>query len=328
MKKFKMKTIKNSILLVLALIMAYSTAQAQNDTMYVLKAGAIIHKQSIKVADVDSIIFYKPVITTPDYSISTVLIPAGTFTMGSPDTEVSRDVDETQHTVTLSAFRMSSYEITNTQYAAFLNARSIGIDGTYSAGAYPTQALIYATSGGSDWGLHYTGGQWVPVAGYENHPVVNITWYGATEYATYAGGRLPTEAEWEYACRAGTTTPFNTGTCLTNTQANYDWAYPDNICTNTSTTYPGKPQHVGTYAANAFGLFDMHGNVLEWCSDWHGTYPATAQTNPTGATSGSYRMIRGGSWYEGARFCRSAIRYIHYPSIHSSTLGFRVVFVP
>jgi len=262
-------------------------------------------------------------------NIATVQIPAGTFTMGSPDTEVSRGSDETQHTVTLSAFRMSSYEITNAQYAAFLNARSIGIDGTYSAGAYPTQILIYTSSGSFfDWGLHYTGGQWVPVTGLENFPVIYVTWFGATEYATYAGGRLPTEAEWEYACRAGTTTPFNTGTCLTNTQANYDWASPYSTCTNTNTTYPGKTQAVGTYPANAFGLFDMHGNVWEWCNDWYGTYPATAQNNPTGATSDSLRVIRGGRWSDYAQYSRSAFRYLDIPIRGNFTMGFRVVFVP
>jgi formylglycine-generating enzyme required for sulfatase activity len=123
---------------------------------------------------------------------------------------------------------MSKYEITNTQYAAFLNARGIGSNGLYAAGAYPTQALIYASSGSYDLGLHYSGSQWTPVAGYETSPVINVTWYGATEFATYAGGTLPTEAQWEYACRAGTTTPFSTGNYLTNLQANYNWANPYN----------------------------------------------------------------------------------------------------
>lgn len=262
-----------------------------------------------------------------NYSIynQMVNIPAGTFTMGSHTTEIGHRTNERQYQVTLSAFRMSKYEITNAQFAAFLNAKSIGSDGKYTAGAYPTKALIYSNI---HLGLIYTDGQWVPVAGYENHPVIRVTWYGATEFATYVGGTLPTEAQWEYACRAGTTTPFNTGACLSNEQANYNWASPYSTCTNTVTTYPGTTQAVGTYAANAYGLHDMHGNVWEWCSDWHGTYPTTAQTNPTGATTGSARVLRGGCWLLIAQYCRSAFRSYSGPNHSSETVGFRVVLVP
>jgi formylglycine-generating enzyme required for sulfatase activity len=259
-------------------------------------------------------------------TIPTSAIPSGTFNMGSPDSEVNRDNNETQHSVTLTAFRMSKYEITNAQYAAFLNAKSIGSNGIWAtAPAYPTQTLIVANS---TMGLTYNGSQWMPVTGYENAPVINVTWYGATEYATYIGGTLPTEAQWEYACRAGTTTPFNTGTCLTNLQANYWWSSPYGSCTNTLTTPLSKTQTVGTYAPNAYGLSDMHGNVWEWCSDWYGTYPTTAQTNPTGATTGSRRVVRGGSWYRDARRCRSAYRDNYGPDTNSYDIGFRVALVP
>jgi len=262
-----------------------------------------------------------------DDPVAMVNIPAGTFTMGSPTSEVNHGSDETQFQVTLSAFKMSKYEITNAQYAAFLNAKGIGSDGLYAAGAYPTQALINASSGSYDFGLHYTGGQWVPAVGYENYPVINVTWYGSAEFATYSGGRLPTEAEWEYACRAGTVTPFNTGACLSDAQANYNWTYPYNTCTNTNTTYPGTTQAVGSYAPNAYGLYDMHGNVWEWCSDTYGTYPPTAQTNPTGALTGSNRVIRGGGWYGFARFCRSADRYFGDPDGSGNYIGFRLVLL-
>jgi len=258
-------------------------------------------------------------------NISTVNIPEGTYIMGSPVTEPFRKSDETQYQVTLSAFRMSVFETTNAQYADFLNAERIGNDGKYAAGAYPTQALIAGTS---SWGLTYSGSQWVPEVGYENNPVINVTWYGATEFATYVGGTLPTEAQWEYACRAATTTPFNTGTCLSNIQANYDWAYPYSTCTNTYTTLPGKTQAVGTYPPNTYGLFDMHGNVWEWCSDWYGAYPTTAQANPTGAATGSRRIFRGGSWGHSTQSCRSAYRYDLNPSSYTNSGGFRVVFVP
>ena len=248
--------------------------------------------------------------------------------MGSPTTEVNHGSEEVEHKVTLSAFRMSAYEITNAQYAAFLNAKNIGSNGLYAAGAYPTQALIYANSSIYDWGLHYTGSQWVPVAGYENHPVINVTWYGATEFATYAGGTLPTESQWEYACRGNTTTPFNTGVCLSNAQANYNWASPYNTCTNTITTSLGTTQTVGSYTANAYGLHDMHGNVWEWCSDWYGSYPTTPQANPIGPITGLYRVCRGGCWDFPALYCRSAYRGMGSPDSDFGTVGFRVVLVP
>lgn len=258
-------------------------------------------------------------------NIQMVNIPAGTFTMGSPEGEVNQEYDESQYQVTLTAFRMSKYEITNAQYAAFLNAKSVGSDGKCEAGTYPTQELIYESYGDYDWGLHYNSNKWEPVAGYENHPVIHVTWYGATEFAAYVGCTLPSEAQWEYACRAGTTTPFNTGVFLTNEQANYDWAKPYNGGTNTVTTSPGKPQAVGTYSANAWGLYDMHGNVYEWCSDWHGLYPTTAQTNPTGAESGSFRLVRGGDWFFAAQYCRSAHRGLGIPNSYNYAVGFRIV---
>ena len=263
-------------------------------------------------------------------AIPTSAIPAGTFPMGSPLSENKRYSEETQHDVTLTSFRMSKYEITNAQYAAFLNAKSIGSIGSYATTGYGTQRLIVANT---SWGLTYSVSQWAPVTGYENAPVINVTWYGATEYATYIGGTLPTEAQWEYACRAGTTTPFNTGALLTNLQANYNWAFPYVAGTNTVTTSPGKTQTVGTYAANAYGLYDMHGNVWEWCADWEGTYPTTAQTNPTGATTGSRRVARGGSWGYNAPSCRSACRGSLYPDhdapfFNYDDVGFRVVLVP
>jgi formylglycine-generating enzyme len=256
---------------------------------------------------------------------NTVQIPAGTFTMGSPTSEAGRYINETQHQVTLSAFRMSKFEITNAQYAAFLNAKGIGSDGVYAAGAYPFQVLVYASSGNDDWGLHFTNNQWVPVPGYENHPIIDVTWFGAVEFASSVGGRLPTEAEWEYACRANTTAPFNTGDCLSFAQANYYWAFPYNTCTNAIISYPASTQAVGTYAANDFGLYDMHGNVLEWCSDWLGDYPTSPQTNPTGAEFNIYRIMRGGSWNHEAISCRSAFRNYYPPEFKHSVTGFRIV---
>lgn len=202
-------------------------------------------------------------------------IPAGSFTMGSPTSEVSIDSDETQHQVTLSAFKMSKHEITFEQYDLFCAATG--------------------RSKPSDEG-------W----GRGNRPVINVSWDDATAFAEWMGCRLPTEAEWEYAARAGTTTPFSTGNNLTTTQANYDGNYPYN--NNAKGEYRQKTMPVGSFAANAYGLFDMHGNVWEWCSDWYGDYSTSAQTNPKGASSGSHRVRRGGSWLNDASACRAARR--------------------
>ena len=242
-----------------------------------------------------------------------VQIPAGTFNMGSPVSETWPGSDETQHQVTLSAFKMTKYEITNAQYAIFLNAKKIRFDGLYPAGTNPAQALIDAYSNSYECFLKYTGGKWAPVAGYENYPVLCVSWYGASEFASYAGGSLPTEAQWEYACRGKTTTPFNTGDCLASSEANYCWIYNYKTCPNTNTISPGKVQAVGTYPANAFGLFDMHGNVWEMCSDWYGAYSTTPQTNPTGfihpgSTLGYFHVLRGGCYLDSQQFCRSACR--------------------
>lgn len=265
--------------------------------------------------------------TTSPININLANMPAGTFTMGSPANEVERDPGETQHSVTLNAFRMSKYEITNAQYAVFLNAKSIGADGLYAAGTYPSQVLISSSIGSYDWGLHYTAGQWVPAPGYENHPVIYVTWYGAMEFATYAGGRLPTEAEWEYACRAGTPTPFNTGNCLSETQANYDWRHPYINCPGNIGFTGWATRKVDNYPSNAWGLYNMHGNVWEWCSDWAGPYSNTDQTNPTGAVTGSIRLIRGGGNSNVAGSCRSGFRNFNYaPEYKSSTIGIRLVF--
>ncbi len=311
---------KKTIILFLSIIFInISIIQAQNDTMYIMKSGNIIGWY--KVAEVDSIIFYKP-------SFPSILIPAGAFTMGSPLTEVNHEIDEVEHQVTISAFRMSKYEITNAQFATFLNLKGVGSSGICSTGNYQSQPLIFPSTGSYDFGLHFNGLQWVPVATYENNPVTNVTWYGAAEFANFAGGRLPTEAEWEYACRANTTTPFNTGVCLNFTQANYTWIYPYNTCTNNITNSPAKTQVVDSYTSNAFGLNNMHGNVWEWVSDWYGAYPTTPQTNPTGPTSGTYKILRGGSFGDYARFCRSAFHLNFYPNNTQYNIGFRVVFAP
>lgn len=209
-----------------------------------------------------------------------VYIPAGTFTMGSPEYESGRDNDEgPQHSIILNEFKMSKYEVTFSQYKAFCKA-----------------------TGKQKPERH---GQ-----GRGKHPVINVDWYDATEFARWRGCRLPTEAEWEYACRAGTETPFNTGITLSMKQARINSI---------------EVKRVGSYPPNSWGLYDMHGNVWEWCSDFHGSYPESTTYNPTGHSLGPNRVLRGGGWYDEQKTCRSAKRNNHGPSYRDVTVGFRIV---
>jgi formylglycine-generating enzyme required for sulfatase activity len=244
-------------------------------------------------------------------SISLVRIEGGTFTMGSPSNEPERFSDEgPQHQVTLSAFYMGKYQVTQAEYQSVM-----GTNPSYFKGS--------------------------------NLPVEQVSWYDAAEFCNRLsqsegltpaytingtnvtcnwnanGYRLPTEAEWEYACRAGTTTTFSTGNNITTSQANYDGNYPYN--NNATGIYRGTTTPVGSFASNPWGLYDMHGNVWEWCWDWYGSYSSGAQNNPRGPVSGGDRVVRGGSWYNLGRVLRSAYRVIYYPSGGSDGIGFRLV---
>jgi formylglycine-generating enzyme required for sulfatase activity len=239
-----------------------------------------------------------------------VLIPAGAFTMGSPANEVDRDDDEVQHKVTLSAFWMMATEVTQKDYAALAGANPSKVrgDGLPVEQVSWYEAVAYANRLSAKDGLKpaYT----------INGTTVSCDW-------TASGWRLPTEAEWEYACRAGTATPFSFGANLTPAQANYDGDYPYNGAAkgvSRQTTVPA-----GSLPANNWGLFEMHGNVWEWCWDWHAGYRAAAATNPTGPASGVARMIRGGGWGDYGEYLRSAGRNWYVPDGQRVDIGFRLV---
>ena len=252
-----------------------------------------------------------------------VLIRGGEFTMGSPVGEVGRLSDETQHKVRLSNFSMSKYAVTVAEFRRFV-----------AATGYQTDA---EKGGNTENWRHGVSGSVRPQSE-ENHPVVHVSWNDAVEYCRWLSEktgksyRLPTEAEWEYACRAGSRTSFNTGENLTTNQANYDGNYPYN--NNPKGVYRQNTVAVNSFAPNAWGLYNMHGNVWEWCSDlFAGTYydECKAQgtvSNPQGPATGSFRVIRGGCWFNIAEICRSAIRFVNTPDYRNRTVGFRPVFVP
>jgi len=224
-----------------------------------------------------------------------VRIPAGSFMMGSPSGEPGHESDETQHRVSISnSFYMQTTEVTQGQWKAVM-------------GSNPSKF--------TDCG--------------DNCPVENVSWDDVQGFikklnqkgeGTY---RLPTEAEWEYAARAGTTTPFSFGDCLAADQANYDGNNPLSGCPKGA--YRQKTVRVGSFAPNAWGLYDMHGNVWEWCADWKGDYPSGDVTDPTGPSSSSYRVLRGGGWYDVAWVCRPASRDYYSPGGRDDSYGFRLV---
>ncbi|MBP5760319.1 MAG: SUMF1/EgtB/PvdO family nonheme iron enzyme, partial [Verrucomicrobia bacterium] len=227
-------------------------------------------------------------------------IEPGTFMMGSPEDELDRDDDETQHQVTLTCgYWIGRYPVTEAQYKAVI-------------GSCPSNRG-------------------------DNHPVYYVSWNSATNFCAKLtaiereAGRLPegyeytlpTEAQWEYACRAGTTTALNSGKNLSDKEQCPEMDEAGWYGGNAAMTHP-----VGQKKPNAWGLYDMHGNVTEWCLDWYGDYPTSAVTDPTGPDTGSDRVRRGGGWNSYASWCRSANRNYGTPVHIDNVRGFRVALAP
>ncbi len=210
--------------------------------------------------------------------------------MGSAASVMGRGLDETLHETTLSnGFWLSRYEVTQARWKAVTGAEPSSADG-------------------------------------DTLPVEQVSWEDAQDFlillnaassgATY---RLPTEAEWEYACRAGSTTRFPWGNDPMETEIDENAWYS----ANANETHP-----VGRKRPNAWGLYDMNGNVSEWCQDWYGAYPSGPVTDPVGSIAGTYRVIRGGDWGEAAVYCRSAARNNQSPSQKNGFLGLRLLRAP
>jgi len=231
-----------------------------------------------------------------------VRIPAGTFIMGSPKDEPHRQKSEVQHPVTISRpFYIQTTEVTLKQWWAVMGKR-----------------FFFQRKGPDDM------------------PVSRVSWYDCMKYIKKLNAkkegiyRLPTEAEWEYACRAGTSTAYSWGDRMDCARAMYsNNSKKSNDCVAHVISMglaTDRPAPVKSYSPNAWGLYDMHGNVWEWCLNWHGDYPARAVTDPLGPDSGTVKIRRGGSWYGGGHVCRSANRNLGHPASRYRTTGFRLVW--
>jgi formylglycine-generating enzyme required for sulfatase activity len=239
-----------------------------------------------------------PKTITNSIGMKLVLIPKGTFMMGSPIEEEGAENDEEQHQVTIGKdYYLGVTEVTQGQYE-----KVMGTNPSYF------QKRVIRKSDSS------------------MYPVEQVSWEDAVEFCKKLSDlpeekkagrvyRVPTEAEWEYACRAGSKAAYSFG-ANSKTLGDYAW-FGENS--------GGQIHPVGEKKANAWGLYDMHGNVWEWCSDWYGVYPKGSVSDPSGPSEGSIRVIRGGGWDDGAAFCRSADRGGRGPSDRNDDRGgFRV----
>ena len=224
-----------------------------------------------------------------------IYVAPGSFLMGSPSSEDGHQDDETQHRVTLTkGYWFGKYEVTQRQWESVMGENPSRFKGP-------------------------------------DRPVEQVSWKdcqrfidkvdAAARWQFGGGTRLPTEAEWEYACRAGTTTAYFWGNALNGDRANCNGNYP--CGTTVKGRYREETADVGSYSPNVWGFYDMHGNVYEWCSDWYGSYGGDA-TNPTGVASGFIRVLRGGILISNARYCRSAYRDGYDPGYGNDCYGFRL----
>jgi formylglycine-generating enzyme required for sulfatase activity len=230
-----------------------------------------------------------------------VLIPAGTFIMGSPQDEPHRSKSEVQHPVTITRpFYMQTTEVTLKQWWAIMGKRFFGRR-----------------------------------KGPDDMPVTKVSWHDCMKFIKKLNAqkegiyRLPTEAEWEYACRAGSTTTYSWGNRMDCSRAMYgnnsnkSRKCLEHVKSREMAVDGSAP--VKSYPPNAWGLYDMHGNVWEWCIHWHGDYPARPVTDPIGPVSGTRKIRRGGSWFGDGYSCRSANRNVGHPASRYRTTGFRLV---
>jgi len=257
-----------------------------------------------------------PAQMTNSIGMKLVLIPPADFLMGSPEGEQLRFPTEHQHRVRITKpFCLGIYEVTQAEYERVMEENPSWFS---PEGDFGDRVSDLNTS---------------------RFPVEAVSWDHAVEFCRRLSAmpkerqaglvyRLPTEAEWEYACRAGTTTPFHFGSQLNGRKANCRGTHP--YGTTEKGPYLKRTTTVGSYTPNGLGLYDLHGNVWEWCQDWYDKdyYNASPLDDPQGPSEASYRVFRGASWDSVAWCCRSAARYSNLPSLRSGALGFRVATDP
>lgn len=282
---------------------------------------SVIYAAPLPIVALVALTFALPVSAIDDDEIENsvgmrfVLIPRGAFEMGSPVRESGRGDDEWRHEVQISKpFYLSAFETTQGQYQQIM-----GKSPSFFAASGPGKSKVRPKE--------------APL-----HPVENVSWDDAALFCEKLSAsedekrrkrrfRLPTEAEWEWACRAGTTMAFYYGDHVGSNEANFNGFSP--LGKGRPGPFLRMTWSGGGYKANAFGVFDMHGNVAEWCADWYDAdyYKKSPRVDPPGPSSGSERVVRGGGWTNTARACRSAARHHFAPDFAGYNIGFRVVMV-
>jgi len=297
------------VFLGLVLVLGVGVGVSQGEWQVKIHRGGTVHEWP--AASIDSITFVDDTLSVPG------LVPAGVFIMGSPTNELCRQSDETQHEVTLTrGFYVSATEVTQAQWLA-----TMGWNVSYFSGSdRPVETITWFDA------VSYCNQKSVAESFTPVYTITNPTYDGVhiisatvTWNQSADGYRLLTEAEWEYACRAASTTAFCNGG-ISQCYCGYEpylclvgW-----YCGSASQTHD-----VALLAPNAWGLYDMHGNVWEWCWDWYGSYGGPV-IDPTGPGSGSRRVRRGGGWDDGAQVCRSAGRFHSTPNDRYNDIGLRL----
>ncbi len=247
-----------------------------------------------------------------------VLVEGGEFRMGSNISGSYHNDEHPIHQVRISSFYISKYEVTNAEFSEFLNSKG------RTKGNYNGKEVSWIDIDNKYCEIEKKDGKYVPKEGRANYPVVKVSWYGANAYSKWKGGRLPTEAEWEYAARGGQKSKGYKYSGSDNIDE-VAW-YKDNSKNSDNNMYEGRGTHeVGTKKPNELGIYDMSGNVWEWVSDWYNKdyYKNSPYENPQGPALGSGRVFRGGGWLNNADYCHVAYRNYGSPSDQYNGLGFR-----